>query len=81
MNHDEDFRALATAAMRCATGLLATLNADALEGVEIASRSGAKLVLEFGPLPAFSAVTLLLVEPEGRRYALGSLSVAKGSPS
>lgn len=77
MNQDDDFRALAAAAMQCATGMLTTMSADALEAIELATRRGARLMLEFGPLPAFDGVTLLLVECEGQRHALGSIAVNK----
>lgn len=76
--HDDNFRALALAAMRCATGMLAELRPDTLEGVEAATRAGARLVLEFGPLPGFESVQLVLLEREGRRHTVASIAVNPG---
>lgn len=86
MNHDDpvrpsvdsDFRALATSAMRLAAGIVDDMPEGAQGAIGNALQSGARLFLEFGPLPLFSAATLYLVEPEGRRERLGSVSVNEG---
>ena len=78
MDLNEDFRALAIAAMSVSTRILGTLNGDQAEAVQRAVSSGSRLVLEFGPLPAFESAVLYLVEHEGKRHRLGDVKRAAG---
>jgi hypothetical protein len=70
---EEDFRSLAMAALQVSGGILNTLNGDQVEALERATRAGARVVLEFGPIPEFESAELYLVEVEGRRHRLGGV--------
>lgn len=80
MNQDEDFRALATAAMRVGAGMMAALSEDQQTHLGGAILGGARLYIEFGPLPLFDGARLVLVEAEGRRHHIGALTVREGPP-
>lgn len=73
-----DFRALAMAALRIGGAMLETLTPEQQHAVDGALQGGARLSLEFGPLPDFDAAALVLVEREGKRHQLGSIAVSKG---
>jgi len=73
------FRDLAKASLRVSGHLLSTLTDGQEETLERAFRSGAQLVLEFGPLPAFDKAALVLVEREGKRHEVMSLQVKTAS--
>lgn len=75
---NEGFRTLAQAALRCGCEMLAALSPQAVEQVLHATQSGARLLMEFGPLPSFDGVALILVEREGRRHEVGRISVRNG---
>lgn len=73
----KDFKSLSIAAMRLSGELLMSLSEAQALGVEKAMKAGSRLMLEFGPLPEFKAVTLFLVEVEGTRHRLGSFDIAE----
>lgn len=70
-----DLQALALAALRLAPRMLASATPEQLQLVDRATAAGARLVLEFGPLPAFTGARLVLIEREGARHALGEVTV------
>jgi len=81
MNDDTltpDFRALAVACMRLAGEILKAQTPQAKNNIEGATAGGGRLFVEFGPLPDFEAVRLVLVEREGRRHELGSIQIKAG---
>jgi hypothetical protein len=71
-----NFRDLAGAAMRCTVQMLAELSPETNDSLVAAVHGGARLVLEFGPLPGFTSATLMLVEREGhRRHKVAAISL------
>lgn len=74
----EDFRALAHAALRVGGRLMSDVTPEQEAAIERALQGGSRLVFEFGPLPAFDHAMLVLVEPEGRRHRLCTVSLAAG---
>ncbi len=74
----EDFRALALAATRLAARLVAALPEAQQDVLQSGVKGGARIFLEFGPLPRFERVSLLLIEAEGRRHPLATLRVSEG---
>lgn len=70
---ESDFRQFAASALRLAPHLLAGATPEQLQLVDRATAAGARLVLEFGPLPAFTGARLVLIEREGARHALGEV--------
>lgn len=76
---EDAFRALAEAAIRAGAAMAEKLTPQALARLLHAERSGARVFLEVGPLPAIAKVTLHLVEPEGARHVVGSFSLSKPS--
>lgn len=76
---EDDFRAFATAALRIGGHLLQGMSPEQEHAIEGALRSGARLHLEFGPVPAFESVRLVLVEREGARHALTNISINAGT--
>jgi len=78
MTHDDlsaDFQALALAALRLASRILASATPEHQQLVERATTAGARLVLEFGPLPVFTGARLVLIEREGARHTLGEVAL------
>ncbi len=73
---NDDFRAFAISALQLSTRMLEALTEEAQRAMTVAEKGGARLQLEFGPLPAFDWARLVLVEPEGRRHVLASVDVA-----
>lgn len=73
MNDENNFRDLATSAMKVAGRLLETLEPEAQDALNGALHAGARLTLEFGPLPAFEEFALVLVETEGMRTPVASV--------
>jgi hypothetical protein len=76
----ESFRNLAESALRCGALMATSLAPDQLAGLDRAVRMGGRLVLEFGPIPEFDAVHLVLVEREGARTIISSLKPRPGPP-
>jgi hypothetical protein len=77
-DHTQAFRTLAMAALKLSGTMLDALAPEAQQGVETALKGGARLALEFGPLPGFQRLALVLVEAEGRRHTLGAMTVNDG---
>ncbi|GCL61021.1 hypothetical protein [Pseudaquabacterium pictum] len=71
----EEFRAFALAGLQIGASMLGTLTAEQQHGVDGAIQAGARLALEFGPLPAFERLQLVLIEREGARHALAAVSL------
>lgn len=82
--HDDtlaaDLQALALAALRLAPRILAGATPDQLQLVDRATAAGARLMLEFGPLPAFTGARLVLIEREGARHTLGEVKLNATPP-
>ena len=74
----EDFRNLAHAALRVGGRLMDNLSAEQQATLDRALQAGSRMLFEFGPLPMFDHATLVLVEPEGRRHRLCTVSLATG---
>ena len=74
----EEFRVFALAGLQIGASMMATLSAEQQDSIEGAIRAGARLALEFGPLPAFEHLKLMLVEREGARHALATVALNKG---
>jgi hypothetical protein len=78
MTTENTFRDLACAALKLSGEMLDALSPETQNGIEGALQGGARLTLEFGPLPAFESFRLVLVEREGRRHTVGSVNVNTG---
>jgi hypothetical protein len=72
----EDFKNLHTAALSLSTRMLAALQQAELDAIERATKQGARVVLQLGPLPSCQRVELVLLEREGARHVLASLGAA-----
>ena len=76
MNNDqqmaEEIKALHQNALSIATRMLGTASDTQLQRLEHATRSGARIVMEFGPFPTPRCVSLVMIEAEGRREAICS---------
>ena len=57
--------------MKIAGHLMEGMNAEHEQAIEAGLRGGARLHVEFGPLPYFESVGLVLIEPEGARQLRG----------
>jgi hypothetical protein len=79
MELNEEFRALASAALTLTSHVLAGLNGEQAAAVELAVHGGARLELVFGPLPNFESAAVYLVEHEGARRRLGSFDRVGGA--
>ena len=75
---NDDFRNLAHAALRVGGRLMNDLTPEQEATLERALQAGSRMVFEFGPLPNFDHAMLVLVEPEGRRHRLCTVSLAAG---
>lgn len=75
---DTEFAAFAASALKASARMLDHMTPEAQHGITGALQGGARLVLEFGPLPAFTTLRLVLVEAEGRRHSLGTMSIKTG---
>ena len=65
--------------MRVSASLMEDMPATTQVALAEALEAGARLYIEFGPLPAFERATLILVEHEGRRTELGNVSIRHGN--
>lgn len=74
----DDFRSLAHAALRVGGRLMNDLTPEQEAMLDRALQGGSRVVFEFGPIPAFDHAMLVLVEPEGRRHRISTLSLAAG---
>lgn len=72
---EQAFKELHRAALGVATKLLAQADPQRLESVEAALNGGAVMVMEIGPLPDPQRVQIVLVEREGNRVPMCSISV------
>lgn len=78
MTTENTFRDLATAALKLSGEMLDALSPETQDGLNGALHGGAHLSLEFGPLPRFERLSLVLVEREGRRHTVGIVNVNTG---
>lgn len=67
------FKELHAAALTVSTKLLATLQQGEIDALESASKAGAILLLQLGPLPDCQRVELVLREREGATHILASI--------
>ncbi len=72
------FRAFALSGLQIGTTMVAALSPAERQMVERAIKAGAHLRLDFGPLPAFEHVHLMLIEREGARHGLASVNLNNG---
>lgn len=70
-----DFATLARAGLRISALMLEQLSPEVHDSVNGALQGGARLVLEFGPLPAFEHLQLTLLEREGARHPIASVQL------
>jgi len=70
---ETDFQALHAAALTLATKMIATLQDGEIESIENATKSGAIILLQLGPLPNCQRVELLLREREGALHTLAAI--------
>jgi hypothetical protein len=76
---EDDLRALAFAALKVNGHLAQGLSPEQGHAIDHALRGGAQVHLEFGPVPGFESVRLVLVEREGTRHPLASISINTGT--
>ena len=74
----DDFATLARAGLRIAALMLERLEPEVHDRLNGALHAGARLSLEFGPLPAFEHLQMVLVEREGARHAVASVRLNPG---
>ena len=70
---EKAFKDLHAAALTIGTKLMATLQQGEIEAVDKATKAGAVVMLQLGPLPDCQRVELLLREREGRTHTLASI--------
>ena len=70
----DEYKNLHAAALQFATHLMAQADQSRMAPVEAALQGGAVLVMEIGPLPDLQQVSIVLVEREGRRHRVVSIS-------
>ena len=70
---DLEYKTLHAAALTLSTKMLAALQPGELEAVDKATKAGAVVMLQLGPLPDCQRVELLLREREGRTHTLASI--------
>lgn len=73
----DEFRDFALAGLQIGASMLGALTAEQQHAVDGALQAGARLSLEFGPLPAFERLQLVLIEREGARHALATVGLNK----
>ena len=71
----DDFAAFAKASLKIMGHLVDTIPESGQPVIDAALRGGAKMHIQFGPVPAFDRVELVMVEREGTRHVLTSLSL------
>lgn len=71
----QDFETIARAGLRIASLMFAKLDPEVHDSLNQAIQGGGRLVLEFGPLPAFEHLQLTLIEQEGRRHPIASVQL------
>jgi hypothetical protein len=76
---EDDFRTFASAALKVNGHLAQALSPEQGHAVDLALQGGARVHLEFGPVPEFESVRLVLVEREGTRHLLASISINTGT--
>jgi len=69
----DDYVALHTAAIRLSTKMIAALQDGEIESIENATKSGAIVLLQLGPLPDCQRVEIVLQEREGARHVLAAI--------
>ena len=72
---NDDFATLARAGMRIASLMVERLEPEVQDRLNGALHGGGKLLLEFGPLPAFEHLQLTLVECEGARHPVARVQL------
>ena len=75
-----DFSELANASLRISGRLLDALTPEQQTGVQQWVQCGAKLSIEFGPLPEFQRAQMVLTEQEGMRHVLVQVELNLGDP-
>lgn len=74
---NNEFRDFAMAALQIGGTLLETLTPEQHNALDGALQAGARLTLEFGPMPAFERLALVLVEREGARHTVATVELNK----
>ncbi len=70
---EHSFKELHRTALMIGTKLMATLQEGELEAVDKATKAGAVVLLQMGPLPDCQRIELLLREREGKTHILASI--------
>jgi len=69
----DDYVALHTAAIKLSTKMIAALQHGEVEALEKATKCGAIVLLQLGPLPDCQRVEILMQEREGTRHVLAAI--------
>ena len=69
-DHTEAFKTLHASALKLGTFMLAEMSQDQRDYIEKATKSGAKLLIELGPLPDCAKVEIVMLEREGKRLTI-----------
>ena len=70
---EAECKALHAAALTLSTKILAGLPQAEIDALERATKQGAKLLIQLGPLPDCQRIELVLLEREGQRSVIASL--------
>lgn len=73
MTNEKDYKALHAAALTLSTKMMATLQPGEIDALEKATKAGAVVTLQLGPLPDCQRIELLLREREGSTHILASI--------
>lgn len=74
---NDEFRNFALSALQIGASMLGTLTAEQQHTIDGALQAGARLSLDFGPLPAFQRLQLVLIEREGARHTVATVELNK----
>lgn len=74
---NDQFRDFAMSALQIGASMLGTLTPERQHSIDGALQAGARLSLDFGPLPAFQRLQLVLVEREGARHTVATIELNK----
>ena len=70
---EQDFKDLHDAALRLSTKMVAAMQSGEIESLDKATRAGAIVLMQLGPLPACQRVELVLREREGAMHTLAAI--------
>ena len=70
---EAEYKVLHAAALTLSTKMLATQSKEQISYLERATKQGAQLLIQLGPLPDCQRIELVLLEREGQRSVIASL--------